>query len=457
MRREMHEEFNQLRRQCMEDFIEFTRNPWKDFKEEKPVPIPKEDQVPPAPIPEEDKDKPIEDQPVVIEEIVEPQPVKPQPQPVEPIEEVPVVVEKYVDFMFFGTSAKVRFDLANKVSLRGIDENSVADVLRELSDKAYDNMIVDCLALRDDLQLSDWAYLQMLKALSEEIAGTGTNDAALLLAYLYMQSGYQMRIASDGSKLYMLYASTFRIYDQKSFTVDGIQYYGVEPLPSRLYICQAFFPKERELSLGIHTDQQFAKASSQEIERRSKSHPEVGCTIRLNKNQMDFYNTYPTSMFGGNFMTRWAMYANAPLSQDIKEQMYPMLQKHINGKSPYEGVAILLDFAQMAFPYGYDDEIWGHDRAFFAEETLYYPQSDCEDHAILFSKLVRDLMGLKVVLVYYPGHLATAVHFPQAVQVDYLILDGNRYTICDPTYFGASIGQTMTGVDNKKAKVILLQ
>ena len=458
MRREMHEEFNQFRRQCMEEFIEFTRNPWKEFKEEKPVPKPKEDEVPPVPIPEEDKDKPIEDKPVVIEEVVEPEPVEPQPQPVEPIEEVPVVVEKYVDFTFFGTPGRVRFDRADKVTLSGIDENSVANALKVMSEKNYDNMILDCLALRDNLQLSDWAYLQMLKALADQIAGKGTNDAALLLAYLYVQSGYKMRLASDGvSKLYMLYASKNQIYEQNSYTVDGAQYYGVGQLPGRLYICQAIFPKERELSLGIYTDQLFAKSDTKEIERRSTSHPEVGCTIRLNQNQIDFYNTYPTSMLGGNFMTRWAMYANTPLSQDIKEQMYPMLRKHISGKSAYEAVAVLLDFAQMAFPYGYDDKIWGYDRAFFAEESLFFPFCDCEDHAILFSRLVRDLVGLKVVLVYYPGHLASAVHFPEAVPGDYLELNGTRYVVCDPTYFGASIGQTMRGMDNKQAKVILLE
>ena len=32
-----------------------------------------------------------------------------------------------------------------------------------------------------------------------------------------------------------------------------------------------------------------------------------------------------------------------------------------------------------------------------------------------------------------PGHLATAVHFSNDVKGDYIMLDGARYTICDPT------------------------
>jgi hypothetical protein len=80
-----------------------------------------------------------------------------------------------------------------------------------------------------------------------------------------------------------------------------------------------------------------------------------------------------------------------------------------------------------------------------------------EDRSILLSRLVRDLLALKVVLVYYPGHLATAIHFSNDVRGDYLMLSGTRYTICDPTYIGASVGMTMPDMDNSKATVILLE
>lgn len=94
---------------------------------------------------------------------------------------------------------------------------------------------------------------------------------------------------------------------------------------------------------------------------------------------------------------------------------------------------------------------------FFAEETLFYPYCDCEDRSILFSRLVRDILGLNVVLVYYPGHLATAVAFSEFVQGDFLMVDGVRYTIADPTYINAPVGLSMPDVNNQTAKVILLR
>lgn len=179
--------------------------------------------------------------------------------------------------------------------------------------------------------------------------------------------------------------------------------------------------------------------------------------MNVNKNLLDFYDTYPASEIGDNFMTRWAMYANTPLETETKERLYPALHAKIEGLTKLEATERLLNFVQTAFVYEYDKKVWGHDRAFFAEETLYYPYCDCEDRSILFSRLMRDLLGLKVILVYYPGHLATAVCFTEEVKGDYIILNEMRYVICDPTFIGASVGCTMTGMDNRAARVILLE
>ena len=101
--------------------------------------------------------------------------------------------------------------------------------------------------------------------------------------------------------------------------------------------------------------------------------------------------------------------------------------------------------------------MWGDDRAFFAEESLFYPYCDCEDRSILFTRLVRDLLGLKCILVYYPGHLASAVCFNQHVAGDYIELGGKRFVIADATYVNAPVGATMPKMDNSTAKVIMLE
>ena len=116
----------------------------------------------------------------------------------------------------------------------------------------------------------------------------------------------------------------------------------------------------------------------------------------------------------------------------------------------------LLNLVQTGFVYEYDDKVWGYDRAFFSEESLYYPYCDCEDRAIMLSRWVRDLLGLETLLVYYPGHLAMAVAFDEPVAGDYIVYKNKHFTICDPTYINAPVGATMPSMDNAKATVILL-
>lgn len=136
--------------------------------------------------------------------------------------------------------------------------------------------------------------------------------------------------------------------------------------------------------------------------------------------------------------------------------LYPPLRSAIEGCTQQEAANRLLNFVQTAFEYEYDDKVWGYDRPFFAEETLFYPYCDCEDRSILFSRLVRDLMGLDVVLVYYPGHLATAVAFTEDVAGDYLMVGGRKFVVCDPTFINAPVGRTIPDMNNAEACVLRL-
>ena len=450
------QEFDEYRRKKNEEFAEYVRKRWEAFKGSAPKPKPKDNDKPPVVIKDEQRQKPIEDKPLPIKETVTPPKPEPKPQPIAPIQATPKPAEKWVSFAVFGTGMKVRFEDKQRFSLSGLSEDVIADQWQRLAGSDYDNTIHDCLALRDSKRLSDWAYLNMLQKMAEQCLGRG-NEATLLVAYVYAQSGYQMRLAMSGQTLRMLYASRHAIYDKACFTVEGKSYYVWNGNDTQLHICSIGFPKETPLSLYVPKAQSLAVSTTSQRTLSSRRYPQMKAQVSVNKNLIDFYNSYPTSMVGGNFMTRWAMYANTPMEQTVKDGLYPVLRRHISGCNEKEAVERLLNWVQTAFVYEYDDKVWGHDRAFFAEESLYYPYCDCEDRSILLSRLVRDLLGLKVVLVYYPGHLATAIHFNDDVHGDYLVLSGTRYTVCDPTYIGASIGMTMPGMDNSKATVILLE
>lgn len=466
-RKSIHKDFDDFRSKINKEYAEFIRNPWKEIKDEKPVPKPKDETVPPVVVPK-DEPAPVnpKPKPVPIVEIVPVPKPQPQPEPIEPIEEVPVTpvapVQPSVSFTFFGTTDKVRFDKKNGIHLSSLNENAIADAWLKLSEESYTNLIHDCLELRKNYDLCDWAYLQMLRDVSESVCGKGTNESVLLMAYVYCQSGYQMRMAIDGQKLHLLVASKHHIFGLSYFNLDGTNFYPFlregDRINDRVYICAASFPKEKAMSLLVPKAQEFAVNYKGQRTIKSERYPNVAATIKVNQNLMSFYNTYPTSMLDENIMTRWAMYANTPLAKDVKDQLYPQLRPQVSGKSQLDAVNILLNWVQTGFEYEYDDKVWGGDRAFFAEESLNYPYCDCEDRSILFTRLVRDLLGLKCILVFYPGHLAAAVRFTDSVSGgDYIQLNGQRYIVSDPTYIGAPVGMTMPNMDNQSAKVILLE
>ena len=448
-------DYENFRDKANAEYAKFMKQAWKEYHAMPAIPQPVEKERPPVVI-DEDKKKPIESQPIPIEEEVIKIPApEPQPVPVAPIKEQPVDEEEGISFTVYGSTMKVRFNSSERFQLSDCSEQTLSDAWKRLSGKAYNNTIRDCLELRIKRQLSDWAYLQMLDSFSKACLGK-SNEAVLLMAYIYCQSGYRMRIGTINEQLYLLYASQHVVYHKAYYTIDNEYYYIFDSGVTSLKVCDIAFPNEKSLSFYIPQEQLFDYVSSDLRHLKSERYPDMDITTRVNKNVITFCESYPKSSIRENFMTRWAMIANTPMEKGVKEMMYPQLQKAFKGLTEKDAMERLLNWVQTSLIYEYDDKVWGGDREFFAEESLYYPYADCEDRSILLSRLVRDLLGLKVILIYYPGHLAMAVEFTEQVKGDYIMLDGHKFVVCDPTYFNANVGMTMPTMDNAKAKVILL-
>lgn len=156
----------------------------------------------------------------------------------------------------------------------------------------------------------------------------------------------------------------------------------------------------------------------------------------VNKNLIEFYKSYPQCDV--------SVYYHTPMSEELKATLYPPLKEAIKGKSQREAANILIEFVQTGFEYQTDGAQFGYEKPFFLDENFFYPACDCEDRAILYSTLVKDLLGLDAILLDYPNHIASAVRFTEEIPGDYVVLDdGAKYLICDPTYIGASIGMCM--------------
>lgn len=445
------EQYFSFRDECNQKYVKFLRSAWSWFEGKAPLPLPTEP-TPIPPHPYEDRGSvPIETIPIDISPIDE----APRPKPIEPIREMPAPFDKSFEINFFGAPCKVRLPEMAKLSIKDCNPNTLANTWEMLSSNEMNNAIRDCLEIRIRYNLCDWAYLLFIDQLCTQYC-TNKNGATLLMSFLYCQSGYQMRLAVGNQDLTMLYGSKYQIFNKGYYEVDGIDFYPYGEVTDKISICNAEFERETPLSLLISKEQLFGNTMTNIRVIKSKQYPDVSIESQVPDKLIDFYDQYPTSAINNNPMTRWAMYANTPLSTKTKDLIYPTLRRAISGESTPNAANKLLNWVQTGFVYEYDDKVWGYDRAFFAEETLYYPYCDCEDRSILFSRLIRDLLGLEVALIYYPGHLATAVCFNEDVTGDAMIINGKRFVVCDPTYIGAPIGVQMPDLEYEKAQAIIL-
>ena len=448
-KKKSNQDFEAFRKQINEEYASFMKEHWGSFDAKPMEDLPWKPE-PPEPILLDPFRRPTAD-PIPCTPPIAPKPIV-KPQPVVPIKLKPQPENKpnpsLRNVVLFGTNYGFSIDDRHPIKLNSVTEQAVAELWEQLTDLYFDRILAECLDHREKRNMCDWAYFQLTKVVAETCCGASTNEAVVLHMYFLTQSGFKVRIGRNEERLVVLLGSDEKIYRYIYFVLDGGTFYLMDPAfkGQRLYIFDHAFPQEHSFSLS-QSQQDFNLVPTGKRTVTSRRYSNVSATVETNKNLIDFYNTYPLS-------SEWQCYSAASLSPGLKKTLYPVLRDAIKGKSESEAANILINFVQTGFEYATDDDQFGYERPLFPDETFFYPYSDCEDRSILYANLVRELMGLEVVLLHYPGHLATAVHFKENVTGDYLMVDGVKFIVCDPTYIGAPIGMAMPQFKEVTANVV---
>ena len=338
--------------------------------------------------------------------------------------------------------------LNRKCSLNGLNENAIADAYEALCNSDYKPLLADCAQIRKDLRLNDWGVFTLVRQVADTYCGTA-NESIVMQQFLLNEMGYKARMARKATedKMMLFVATDCSIYAHPYITLNGQNYYNLSGNNEQcqFYMCQKDSPKAKN-SVGM----QLKEAPLFPGTVVSSTHQAKGSAARVTvdvpKALMDFYKDYP--------QCDYSVYFNAPVNAAMENRILSSLAPLVQGRNEADAANILINFVQTAFQYQTDGQQFGYEKPFFVEELFYYPYSDCEDRAMLFSYLVRILLGLDVVLLDYPEHIATAVRFNGNVSGDYLMVNGRKYIVCDPTYIGASIGMTMPRYKTVSAKVL---
>lgn len=371
----------------------------------------------------------------------------------------PVLLEKTAEpaqsewrtFSFFGQSLQIPYKPAYVIHLAGVDEKAVSDAWSRAADVDYSFLLNVSLQYKEKLQLNDWGYMQLLRKTAEATYGESLGGNALFLTtFLLNQSGQSAQLGRVNGQLALLLEIKETIYSIPQLMCDG-------------HLLSVFCEQPSEESIQVFTyRKQLAGATAQVSLRlpslpllqgnqtvRNLPHLWLGQPVRVNCNKalIDFFDTIP--------QTELAVYAQSGLSPQI-EMLIDTLQGKLSEGDDVKSVALLLDFVQNTFDYQSDVQQFRREKVFFPDEMLYYPYADCEDRAILFCRLVQELVELKVALIDYPNHIAAAVCFQYPVTGVSYVSGKETYTLCDPTYLNAGIGECMPQFTGTKAKIIKL-
>ena len=350
--------------------------------------------------------------------------------------------------VYGGLAFYLNNSLNRKCSLNGLNENAIADAYEALCNSDYKPLLADCAQIRKDLRLNDWGVFTLVRQVADTYCGTA-NESIVMQQFLLNEMGYKARMARKATedKMMLFVATDCSIYAHPYITLNGQNYYNLSGNNEQcqFYMCQKDSPKAKN-SVGM----QLKEAPLFPGTVVSSTHQAKGSAARVTvdvpKALMDFYKDYP--------QCDYSVYFNAPVNAAMENRILSSLAPLVQGRNEADAANILINFVQTAFQYQTDGQQFGYEKPFFVEELFYYPYSDCEDRAMLFSYLVRKLLGLYVVSLDYPEHIATAVRFNGNVSGDYLMVNGRKYIVCDPTYIGASIGMTMPRYKTVSAKVL---
>ena len=477
-KKQQQQEYKQFRDERDKAFLKFLEERWKFvesysgsdmYEDPKPTDIPQAEKkeentslkkdgpkvkikdIPePEPEPQPEPEPTVERQQETVAEPDPPQEMGEEQQEEEPIQLASVAMD------FFNTPLEWEYDPAIKTDYSPADrkkqEKAISQYWEKISKSRYPGLLEICQARRNQLRLNDWGYAYMLHELGGNIYGQESHEQQLFTWFMLVKSGYNARVGYNEEEIRILLPVKNGLFNTPYYTVDGVKYYGIkfreqaDDAPE-LYTYDGDYPGADSLvSMNLSASPGFKKDYSEKELSFTYEGTNYDFKIPYNKNLVSFYEEYP--------QTDLRVYFTATVDHKTSSSLLKQFKPLLEGKTEAQAVNMILRFVQTAFDYKVDKEQFGREKYMLPEETLYYPASDCEDRCILFSYMVRNLVGLDVIGLKYKGHLATAVAFSETPQGDSLTYKEKTYTIADPTYINADIGMTMPKYKEKSPSVV---
>ena len=460
-RNRMLNDYQDFRKGVMERYVEFLDAAWAEYeimagrhRVTMPKPVVAPVYTPPdTPVVEEPKE------PVVVEpeEPVVPEPAQPTVPTIPKVPTTPSVPKvpsvptpdvPQIRFTLYGLSMAVPAPKLEAAPI-GNTQQEVVDYWVQIHESDTKACVEGLQQLAANYRLGDWCTLKAVEKYSTTWAKGNVTASRVMMQYLMLSMGYDVRMAIAGNSLYLLLPFEQKVYANTYVPMGDVNYYvypNSMPANSRIYSCS--------LPEGENCGRQMNLIVNPAYRLPKNNHPFAlsygGLSVQgnVNKNVIALLQEYPSMEI--------YCYAASKTDAGVRREVVEQFKQQMDGMSEADAANALLHFVQKAFEYKTDAQQFGDgvEKSFFFEETLYFPYCDCEDRSIFYAYLVHEILGLDVLLIGYPGHECTAVALSVAPQnATGFKYRGKAYYICDPTYIGADIGMCMPDYVNTRPEV----
>lgn len=356
----------------------------------------------------------------------------------------------------YGIEISMPVFLRPDISLKDISDDKLNQSWLDLCMSFSDEFIGKVSSVKREYNLSDWLFLRFVNDYGALQYGQHTSEATLLTYGLMLSCGYDVCLAKTKDRLCLLTAVNGSVFDHSVFRVDNTKYvmFFDEEDENGMYLCRGRNKDSKALDLRENNvGFPCTPAEKRHIEAEGKPDPAYDLYPNANliaylRDLPDFYVDDPVSSFYYHAINK--------LSPEVSDSFYSSIKSAIDGMDEVQSINYILHLLQTGLEYRTDNEVWGRERYFYPEETIYYPYCDCEDRAILFSRIVRDILHKKVCLVLMPNHLSAAVKLDTDIDGDFIMVEKEKYHICDPTYIYASAGMSPIEITDETVRAIIL-
>ncbi len=402
----------------------------KPVEHVEPKPVQKFIVIEPVPVKPKTEEPEIQTQkPIVV--------ITPVQEPVK-VKEAQKVIKKDIAFNFYGTL--LGFDIPHGIKNAKFypqNQKGISNFFDVAASSKYNELISEISRVSKVMNLNDWGVYLLVFDISHRIF-SNENEIKLFSWFVFNKLGYAVKVGLAEKHIVLMHYSKKIIYSTPNYNFANDKFYVIANYGKgnvgQLYSYKQNYPgADKALDLSIDTLPNFTS----EMKTKTLIFEEYGNSYSIpfeyNQNLIDFMATYPQADYETFF--------NAPLDGRTYKDIASSLKKYVDGKKISDAMNFVLHFVQNSFEYERDDQQFGREKVMFAQETLYFNKSDCEDRAILFSYLIKELFGISVEGVKYKDHMATALLVP--MQGDKVVNGNRELVVADPTYINASIGQSM--------------